>query len=275
MDRRTEAKDGGAFMRMGLSHKSWSSHNERGVAIPSVCKTEDCFVSSFLEMTLSSFSRSALILILLFISFPPVGYGGNGVEIPLDDFSQFSDGYRIQIGAYSSEASAQSVIDTLHANAVEHVQIRYADQLWRVRVGAFADSSAAASYNGLELIPLGFYNSNIIRDKIKPSSSSSESKKVDGYRVQVKALAERGKALEYGRKMDFNDPGIRAYVIYEDDIYKIHLGDFTKRGEAEQWKVNYNQVEQTEAWIVTTKVYVNPSPSPIDRPEADPFDYMD
>ena len=178
----------------------------------------------------------------------------NGEEIPLDDFPQFTVGYRIQLGAFSSQNIALDLKSSLEAkpsrsgkNRIDQkVHLRYERGFWKVRVGDFGDSSSAANhlriltdYLNTKLMPLGYLDGRpqgsyeIIQDKVKQLSRPVETLPgLDGFRLQVKALSDREQALELGRKLDFDYSDIRAYVIHQNGLYKIQLGDFKTRSEA-------------------------------------------
>ena len=98
---------------------------------------------------------------------------------------------------------------------------------------------------------------------------------VNGFRIQVEALSDRAQALESAIKLDFNNPEIRAYVFNKDGLFRVLLGDFKTRGECQDWLDKNRASAGLEGWIVPIQVYVDPQPSPIKRPESDPFDYMD
>ena len=200
----------------------------------------------------------------------------DGEEIPLDDFPRFAIGYRIQLGAFSSESLALAMSDSLVHQIDQKVHLYYADDLWKVRIGDFDDSSTAERYLKTKLWPLGYYDAEILEDKIRRiGSTAPEGIKVDGYRLQVKALSDRGQALELGQTLDFNYPDIRAYVIYQGGLFKIQLGDFRTRAESETWREKLRDLPDLEAWIVPTRVYLNPPPSPLERRVVDPFKYDD
>ncbi len=222
--------------------------------------------------------RYITISILFFIGISSVlsAQSDYGREIPLDDFPKFFEGYRIQVGAFSTEEAAVSLKYLLQEKVDEAVHLQYAQGHWRVRVGDFADSMQAADYITSALMPLGYSGSKMVRDKIKRiQDSASKAAMVDGFRVQVEALSDRAQALESAIKLDFNNPGIRVYVFNKDGLFRVLLGDFKTRGECSNWLDKKRASEGSEGWIVPMQVYVDPPPSPVQRPESDPFDYMD
>lgn len=200
----------------------------------------------------------------------------NGEEIPLDDFPQFTPGCRIQIGAFSSESLALAVMDSLNNEIRLKVHLYYADGFWKVRIGDFKDVGIAEHYLKTRLLPLDYHDARVIEDKVKlPLWRKPERAKIDGFRIQVNALSDREQALELGRKLDFGFPDIRAYVIYQDRLYKVQLGDFRTWAKAEAWEQKLSELPDLNAWIVATQIYEDPPPSPLERPMVDPFEFND
>lgn len=201
---------------------------------------------------------------------------GEGMEIPLDDFPVSVTGYRIQLGAFSTESFAIAFRDSLQKLLEERVHLNYAGGFWRVRVGDFEDSSAAVSYLNEELTPLGYPAGIVVADKIKSSDHEThQGVKIPGFRIQINALSDRDQALDLGRKLDFDYPDERTYVIFQGGLYRVQFGDFRTRSESEVWLGKLGKVFDTELWIVPTLVYQNPPPSPLEHPVIDQFEYSD
>ena len=201
---------------------------------------------------------------------------GEGTEILLDDFPVSTEGFRIQLGAFSSESSALAFKDSLQRLVPERMHLHYADKLWRVRVGDFADSSAAANYLSEVLSVLDLPAGIVVTDKvISPSPVVWQRVKIPGFRIQINALSDRDQALELGRKLDYNNPEFRAYVIHQNGLYRVQFGDFRNRKECEVWLPRLKETYSSEVWIVSTLVYENPPPSPLEHPAIDQFEYDD
>ncbi len=197
-------------------------------------------------------------------------------EIPLDDFPHYTQGYTIQIGAFGTENAAQALKRSLLQKVEEKIHLRYAENLYRVRVGDFVDSISAVKFLKNTSALSSYTQAQIVSDRIKVDRDKMESRdKIGGFRVQVRALTDREKALELGRKLDFKFVDVRAYVLRDDSVYKVQLGDFSRRVDAESFIKELEDIEEMETWVVPTRVYLNPPPSPVERPDSDPFDYTD
>ncbi|MFH1735614.1 MAG: SPOR domain-containing protein [bacterium] len=198
-----------------------------------------------------------------------------GEEIPLDDFSYFQQGFRIQAGAFSSESAARSWQQELQQIHGEDVSIRYEDSLWKVRIG-FYPSDSASQLDLAHLKLKGYDNLNLVEDKIIPTIRQDvRTNRVEGYRIQVKALTDEAEALEYARKLNFDYTDIRSYVIKTNSHYKIQMGDFRTRQETETRLQEIKDSLDNGAWIVETLIYETPPPSPVERTQVDIFRFMD
>lgn len=198
-----------------------------------------------------------------------------GKEIPLDGFPSFTLGYRIQLGAFSSESTASTFRDSLQPCLDQRIHLHYSDGLWRIRVGDFLDSSAAINCMHLVLAPLDYPEGIVVKDRVTGLSMAEKAEKIQGFRLQVDAFSDRDRALKLARKLDFEHPAVRAYVIEQDGLYKVQFGDFQTRAEGEVWLNKLKDTTDAKIWIVPTLIYENPPPSPVERPVSDPFLYDD
>ncbi len=68
---------------------------------------------------------------------------------------------------------------------------------------------------------------------IKPSVPGDDGPQMSGYRIQVYAGTERETAQKLKNEIAINY-GVRTYMIYESPYFKIRVGDFRSRMEAQQ-----------------------------------------
>jgi cell division septation protein DedD len=200
----------------------------------------------------------------------------NVVEIPLDDFPSFMEGYRIQIGAFATEDAARTFANSLRDSLIYGLHLHYDDGLWLVRIGDFPDSVAVLEALDGDLNIARYQSVMVIPSRIKVNILADLPQRIPGFRIQVHVTPEREAALELGRKLDYDYyPEVRAYVIRHDSLYKVLLGDFRSRSETESLLKRLKGITGMNPWIIPALVYENPPPSPLQRPVSDPFDYMD
>ncbi len=95
-----------------------------------------------------------------------------------------------------------------------------------------------------------------------PSSSSTPTttlRTVSGYRVQIFATLypEKAEALAEGIRTEW---GVPVYVIHDpaDGLYKVRVGDFRTRAEAEALRDRFRSRGFTDAFLVQDQVHVSP-----------------
>ncbi len=81
-------------------------------------------------------------------------------------------------------------------------------------------------------------------------------KETNGFRVQIIATQDYEKAtlLEEEAKNQFSRFNHKAYLIFEAPLYKIRVGDFINRDDAEELKSEAKSYGYREAFIVRTKI---------------------
>jgi hypothetical protein len=90
-------------------------------------------------------------------------------------------------------------------------------------------------------------------------TSQSLQQEVNGFRVQIIATQDLEKAtlLEEEAKNQFSMNGHKTYLVFEAPLYKIRLGDFTSRDEADELKMQAINYGYRESFIVRTKVIIS------------------
>jgi hypothetical protein len=84
--------------------------------------------------------------------------------------------------------------------------------------------------------------------------------KVFGYRVQILALdaskpGSKEKAEKYAKQAENALRGeYKVYVEYIPPYYKVRVGDFLSRAEAEKMKMKLRAIGYFDAWIVETEI---------------------
>lgn len=87
-----------------------------------------------------------------------------------------------------------------------------------------------------------------------------ENKLVDGYRVQLlsmKDLTNANRAKEIARET-LSDLQLNFYLEFDAPYYKVRMGDFKTKAEAEPYKDEARRRGYPKAWIVRSKVWSHP-----------------
>jgi len=99
------------------------------------------------------------------------------------------------------------------------------------------------------LNPLTDNNSKLSVD----NSLDSNITEIEGYRVQVFATQDRNKAdqLQKELMLKFNE---NIYIIFEAPNYKLRVGDFLDRDDAEALRLKLLSSEFPSSWIIRTRI---------------------
>ena len=84
-------------------------------------------------------------------------------------------------------------------------------------------------------------------------SLDSNIAEIEGFRVQVFATQDRNKADELQEQLmlKFNE---KNYIIFEAPNYKLRIGDFLDRDEAEKLRMELVVNNFPSSWIVRTRI---------------------
>ena len=95
---------------------------------------------------------------------------------------------------------------------------------------------------------------------VLPNNRPAEpSEVVLGYRVQVFSTADFTTAKSRQTDAQLLFPGDRVYLVYEPPTYKIRVGDFLARFDAEQFQREAAERGFPNAWVVPEKIFKNTS----------------
>ncbi len=83
---------------------------------------------------------------------------------------------------------------------------------------------------------------------------------VQGYRVQVFSTTDFTQAQSGRSEAQELFPDQQIYLVYEPPTYKIRVGDFLARFDAEQFMTEAVARGFSTAWVVPERVYKNPRP---------------
>jgi hypothetical protein len=82
-----------------------------------------------------------------------------------------------------------------------------------------------------------------------------------GFRIQVISTNNRAKALEAKTKVYQQFPELKAYLLYQSPNYRLRVGNFKDRMEAETYLESIKSIFPTGIYIVNDRIEVNPAKS--------------
>ena len=96
---------------------------------------------------------------------------------------------------------------------------------------------------------------SIDRLMLKHLSISTENESIDGYRIQIHFGGEREKAKSVKTKFLQQFPEVPAYEIYQQPNFKVRVGDFRTRLDAQKFM---NQIASSfpSAFIVVDDIHL-------------------
>ncbi|MEX2117861.1 MAG: SPOR domain-containing protein [Bacteroidota bacterium] len=86
-------------------------------------------------------------------------------------------------------------------------------------------------------------------------SSFVEIVETQGYRVQIFASASIDEATA-AQRVASNRVGDSVYVVYDPPVYKVRVGDYALRLEANQRLTRVVNMGYDDAWVVADKIYL-------------------
>ena len=83
---------------------------------------------------------------------------------------------------------------------------------------------------------------------------------VDGFRVQLFATKDIESATVAKKEAEFvfTDDSVKLYIEFDSPYYKLRIGDFQNRDNAEAFREIAREKGYSSSWIVKTKVWSNP-----------------
>ena len=84
---------------------------------------------------------------------------------------------------------------------------------------------------------------------------------VQGYRILVINTNDRGKATEAKTRIYQEFPELKAYLQWQAPFFKVKVGDFKTRVEAEEYLENIKRFFASGVYVVRDIIEVNPDKS--------------
>ena len=98
--------------------------------------------------------------------------------------------------------------------------------------------------------------------EINEITTRNSRRSAQGYRIQVISTNNRTKAMEAKTKIYQRFPELKAYLMYQSPFFKLKVGNFTEREEAESYLQDILTLFPTGVYVVRDIVEVKPEKSP-------------
>lgn len=107
----------------------------------------------------------------------------------------------------------------------------------------------------IDAVLSGENDTAIIKTKLFPPPPLQKAKQADGFRIQVFAGVDsiNAASTKYNLEQQLADT---VYLYSTDGLYKVQVGDFIKRQDADQIKTMLKNNGYSGAWVVNTMVFV-------------------
>lgn len=104
---------------------------------------------------------------------------------------------------------------------------------------------------------------NLIRKQIEINEFTTRDarSRVPGYRILVMSTNDRTKAVNAKAKLYQEFPELSPYLMYQQPFFKLKVGDFKTREEAEEYLSAVQRYFPTGVYIVRDTIEVNPDKS--------------
>ena len=121
-------------------------------------------------------------------------------------------------------------------------------------VSAQVDSSSSVTVKKDPRIDL-LVNKQI---EINEVTTRNSRRSAAGYRILVISSNNRNKVIEVKTKMYREFPELKAYMMYQSPFYRLKIGNFRERTEAEEYLSQIQRIYPTGVYVVTDTIEVRP-----------------
>ena len=95
--------------------------------------------------------------------------------------------------------------------------------------------------------------------EINEVTTRNSRRSAQGFRIQVISTNDRTKAMAAKTKIYQRFPELKAYLMYQPPFFKLKVGNFTEREEAESYLQDIMRLFPTGVYVVRDVVEVKPS----------------
>ena len=125
--------------------------------------------------------------------------------------------------------------------------------LWITEVSA-QDSSASVVVNKDPRIDM-LVNKQI---EINEVTTRNSRRAAPGYRILVISSNDRNKVIQAKTKMYQEFPELKTYMMYQSPFFRLKVGNFKERTDAEEYLPRIQRYYPTGVYIVTDTIDVRP-----------------
>ncbi len=126
--------------------------------------------------------------------------------------------------------------------------------IWICEVSAQTDSSANVVVNKDPRIDM-LVNKQI---EINEITTRNSRRSAAGYRILIISSNDRNKVIDAKTKMYREFPELKAYMMYQSPFFRLKVGNFRERIDAEEYLSSIQRIYPTGVYIVTDTIEVRP-----------------
>lgn len=104
-------------------------------------------------------------------------------------------------------------------------------------------------------------------EQVRPAPRTEELEIVPGFRIQVSFSEDIERANQLRDELSSKLPEEWVYVVFEAPYYKVRVGNFLTRPDANATLRTLVSVGYKDAWIVPDRVYKEPPLKPVASPD--------
>jgi hypothetical protein len=134
-------------------------------------------------------------------------------------------------------------------------------KFWIVSLFVFSSLSSFAQTDSTSVVVHKDPRIELLMKKqieINEITTRNSRRSAQGYRIQVISTNNRTKAMEAKTKIYQRFPELKAYLMYQSPFFKLKVGNFIEREDAESYLQDILQLFPTGVYVVRDVVEVKP-----------------
>ena len=158
------------------------------------------------------------------------------VTQPTRPTARAARGYRVQVAAVLDRVRAHSIKSRSEQLLKQRVYVNYDERtrLYKLHVGNCRTATEAETLRR-DIKTKGYPEAFIVRSAIETAPSPYRISTRVGYRVQIFSASNRGSAENASKDARTALERDDIYVVFEPPYFKVHVGDFTTKEDADKF----------------------------------------